>query len=128
MKISEKLFNLALQARNNSYSPYSKFKVGAAILADDGEFYSSCNVENISYPCGSCAETGAISAMISCGGKKIKEILVVGDGQEAITPCGACRQRICEFSDENTIVHMANLEGIKKSILAKDLLPYGFKF
>ncbi|MDR1694761.1 MAG: cytidine deaminase [Lactobacillaceae bacterium] len=126
MKIAEKLFNLALEARKRSYSPYSKFKVGAAIYADDEKFYSSCNVENVSYPCGTCAETGAISSMIAGGGKKIKEILVVADSENIISPCGGCRQRIMEFSDKNTYVHLAGLDGIKKTMKAHELLPLAF--
>lgn len=126
MKIQQKLFNLALESQKNSYSPYSKFKVGAAIYADNDKFYSSCNVENVSYPCGACAETGAISAMIADGGKRIKEMLVIADGENIISPCGACRQRIIEFADKNTIVHLANSKGIEKSITIGELLPLAF--
>lgn len=127
MKIVEKLFNLALESRKNSYSPYSKFKVGASILSDNEKLYSSCNVENVSYPCGACAETGAISAMIADGGKRIKEMLVVADGEQIISPCGACRQRISEFADKNTIIHMANTKSIQRSMTIDELLPAAFE-
>ncbi len=127
MKIQEKLFNLAVQARENSYSPYSGFKVGAAIYADDGNFYAAANVENISFPCGACAETGAISAMIAGGGKKIKEILILAESPTLIAPCGACRQRIAEFAEADTVVHLADLDGIKKSLTIAELLPLAFK-
>ena len=86
-----KLFELARSARRNAYAPYSNFAVGVALLSQEGNFYKSCNVENISYPCGSCAETGAIAAMVAGGDKQIAEILVLAEGSELITPCGACR-------------------------------------
>lgn len=126
MKIAEELFNLAIASRKNSYSPYSKFKVGATVLSDNNKFYASCNVENVSYPCGSCAEAGVISAMIADGGKKIKEILIVADSQNIISPCGACRQKIAEFADKNVLIHMANLQGIQKTMTIGELLPSAF--
>lgn len=127
MNNTQKLFNLALQTAQKAYNPYSKFAVGAVILADDGNFYVGCNVENISYPVGTCAETGAISAMIAGGGKKISEILIFADAKKLISPCGACRQRIVEFSDKNTLVHMADVDGIKRTVKAGELLPFGFE-
>lgn len=126
MKIKEELFKQALKARENSYSPYSKFKVGACILADNDKLYPSCNVENVSYPCGSCAEAGAISAMISDGAKKIREILIIADSENIITPCGNCLQKISEFSDDKTLVHLASLKKIEKTLLLKELLPFAF--
>ncbi|MBQ9731515.1 MAG: cytidine deaminase [Alphaproteobacteria bacterium] len=127
MNNTQKLFKLATQAAQKAYCPYSKFAVGAAILADDGNFYVGCNVENISYPVGTCAEAGAIAAMIAGGGKIISEIVIFADAKTLVSPCGACRQRIVEFSDENTLVHMANIEGIKKTVKANQLLPFGFE-
>lgn len=126
MDIANKLFSNAKKARNNAYSPYSGFSVGAAIYADNLNIYTGCNVENVSLPCGTCAEAGAISAMISDGAKQILEILIVADSKQLITPCGVCLQRIAEFSNEQTIIHLANLNGIQKSLSLKDLLPYGF--
>ena len=126
MNKSAKLFKLAQQASLNAYAPYSQFAVGASLIADNGNYYSGCNIENVSYPCGSCAEQGAISAMIADGGKKIVEILILGYGKELITPCGACRQRILEFSDSQTLIHLADKEGIKKTFKINELLPYNF--
>ncbi|MFV0626231.1 MAG: cytidine deaminase [Alphaproteobacteria bacterium] len=126
MKIAEKLFNLAENARKNAYSPYSKFKVGAAIYANNQEYYASCNVENVSFPCGTCAEAGVISEMIANGGSKILEILIIADSNSLISPCGACLQRIKEFSDEETIIHLANHSGIQKSLKISDFLPLAF--
>ena len=94
----EALFDAAKAAQAKAYAPYSRFKVGAAILADDGRIYAGCNVENAAYPEGSCAEAGAIAAMVAGGERRIAEILVVGDGENLVTPCGGCRQRIREFA------------------------------
>lgn len=126
MNNQQKLFDLAFQAFQNAYIPYSHFKVGAAVLSDDGRFYAGCNVENIAYPSGSCAEAGAISAMVAGGSRKIKEILILADGQDLITPCGNCRQKILEFADNETMVHLANLDGIQKSVKFFELLPLAF--
>ncbi len=126
MNNTQKLFDLAAAAAANAYCPYSKFAVGAAILADDDNFYAGCNVENISYPVGTCAEAGAIAAMIAGGGKKIVEMLVYADSKQLISPCGACRQRIAEFADKNVIVHLANKDGIPKSTNVAELLPCSF--
>lgn len=126
MDIVKNLFLKAKETRSHAYAPYSHFKVGAAILADDNEIYTGCNVENASYPCGTCAETGAIAMMIAHGATQIREILVIADSQELITPCGACRQRIIEFSTPDTLVHLANFQGIQKTLSISELLPYSF--
>ena len=125
-EVREKLFVTARSMQKRAYVPYSSFRVGAAIWADNNEVFSGCNVENISYPCGTCAEAGAIAAMIAGGGKKIREILITADGQSLITPCGACLQRIKEFSDENTLIHLSDKTGIKQTLNIKDLLPLAF--
>ena len=120
------LFNQALNARQNAYAPYSHFAVGAAVLSANGKIYAGCNVENISYPCGTCAEAGAIAAMNADGGRLIKDIVVVADGDSLISPCGACLQRIFEFADAETTVHLADLTGIKQSLKITELLPISF--
>ncbi len=125
-ELRRKLFETARNVQKNAYAPYSSFKVGATVLADNGEIFFGCNVENISYPCGTCAEAGAIAAMLAGGGKKIKEILITADGQSLITPCGACLQRIKEFSDENTLIHLSDKNGIQQTLTIKDLLPLAF--
>ena len=127
MKNTNELLNLAKSAAKNAYAPYSNFHVGAAILSDSNKFYSGCNVENISFPVGTCAEAGAIAAMFAGGDKKIKEILIYAASNTLITPCGACRQRIAEFSNPETLIHLANNEGIKKTLTIQELLPYTFK-
>ncbi len=126
MKEQTRLFEMAQAAAVNAYAPYSKFKVGAAIKSNTDKFYSGCNVENISYPVGTCAEAGAIAAMICGGDKKISEILIFADSKELITPCGACRQRIAEFGDNDTLIHLATKNGIQKSYKIAELLPSGF--
>lgn len=124
--ISQKLFNFAKFAQEKAYAPYSNFQVGAAIYSNNQQFYYGCNVENISYPCGTCAEAGAISAMVAGGGEKILEILILANGSSLITPCGACLQRIKEFADDNVLIHLANDQGIAKTLTIKDLLPMAF--
>ena len=126
MNIVKNLFSAACETRLNAYAPYSIFKVGVAIYADNQEIYTGCNVENVSYPCGTCAESGAIATMIAHGGKQIREILIVADSPELITPCGACRQRIAEFATQNTLIHLADLSGVKKTLKLSELLPLGF--
>ena len=127
MNNTKKLLDLAKSASKNAYAPYSKFRVGACIISDSGQFYHGCNVENISFPVGTCAEAGAISAMVANGDKKIKEILIYASSAELITPCGACRQRIAEFADSQTLVHLADDSGIKQTYSIAELLPHSFK-
>lgn len=120
------LFIAAKAAQQRAYAPYSRFKVGAAILADDGAVYAGCNVENAAYPVGACAEAGAISAMIAGGAHAIRAIVVIGDGAELVTPCGACRQRIREFAAPETSILIAAPEGIRARFSLAELLPASF--
>ncbi len=126
MNIREKLFESAQRAAANAYCPYSRFAVGAAVYADDGRIYCGCNVENVSYPVGTCAESGAIAAMVCGGGRKIIEMIIFADANKLVSPCGACRQRIKEFSAENTLVHLADAGGIRKTFTIDELLPFSF--
>jgi cytidine deaminase len=120
------LFTAAKSAQTRAYAPYSNFKVGAALLADDGTIYPGCNVENAAYPVSVCAEAGAISAMIAGGGRAIRAILVLGDGEELVTPCGACRQRIREFATPETPIAIAGPDGIRARFSLVELLPASF--
>jgi cytidine deaminase len=124
--VLDDLFTAAKAAQEKAYVPYSKFRVGAAILADDGRVYAGCNVENAAYPSGACAEVGAISAMILGGGRRIAEMLVIGDGELLCTPCGNCRQRIREFAKDDLPVHIAGAGGLKRSFRFAELLPHSF--
>lgn len=120
------LFAAASRLQPRAYAPYSRFKVGAALLTDDGTVHAGCNVENAAYPVGTCAEAGAIAAMIAAGGTAIRAILVFGEGDELVTPCGACRQRIREFASPETPVAIAGPEGIRARFTLEQLLPASF--
>ncbi len=126
MDIKNQLYEKAATARKNAYAPYSGYKVGAAVLTVEEKVYASCNVENVSFPCGTCAEAGAIAAMSADGGKKIKAILITADGKELVRPCGACLQRIAEFADEDIIIYLADENGIKAEYRLHELLPHVF--
>jgi cytidine deaminase len=120
------LFAAAKAAQANAYAPYSHFQVGAALRTRNGAVYSGCNVENAAYPQGNCAEAGAIAAMALAGERRIAEILVVGDGDGLCTPCGGCRQRIREFADGQTPVHVAGPRGVRRTFTLGELLPESF--
>jgi cytidine deaminase len=122
----EALFAAAAQVRERAYAPYSRFRVGAALLDENGALHTGCNVENAAYPSGSCAEQGAISAMIAKGGRAITALLVYGEGEALVTPCGACRQRIREFASLETPVAIAGPDGIRARFLLAELLPASF--
>ena len=122
----EPLFAAAKAAQRQAYAPYSRFPVGAAIRAPSGAIYAGCNVENAAHPQGACAEANAIGAMVLAGERRIVDILVVGDGEELCTPCGGCRQRIREFADAATRVHVAGPEGVRLSFALDELLPHAF--
>lgn len=121
-----RLFDAARAAQANAYAPYSRFHVGAAILDEAGRLHAGCNVENAAYPAGTCAEAGAIAAMALAGGRRIMAILVVGDGENPVSPCGACRQRIREFAAPETPVHIAGPEGLRMTMTIAELLPVSF--
>lgn len=122
----ETLFEAALEAQGRAYAPYSGFKVGAAVQSESGAVYAGCNVENAAYPVGTCAEASAIAAMIAGGERRIAAVLVLGEGQKLVTPCGACRQRIREFAASDTPVHVAGLDSVRGTFRLEDLLPYAF--
>jgi cytidine deaminase len=122
----DELFAAAKAAQALAYVPYSRFPVGAAIRAGSGRVYAGANVENAAYPVGSCAEASAISAMIAGGDRAIAAILVIGNGEMLVTPCGGCRQRIREFAMPTTPVHVADGNGPRASFTLGDLLPHSF--
>jgi cytidine deaminase len=123
---TETLLQAATDVRENAYAPYSHFKVGAAVRAASGAVYLGCNVENAAYPEGTCAEAGAIAAMVAAGGTEIAEALVVADGPELVTPCGGCRQRLAEFATPATPVILADLAGERARSTVGQLLPGAF--
>ena len=124
--MSADLLAAARAARANAYAPYSHFAVGAAVRAASGAIFSGANVENAAYPVGTCAEAGAIAAMVAAGEHTLVEALVVGDGEALVTPCGACRQRLREFGAPTTPVHIAGPAGIRRTMTLAELLPESF--
>lgn len=116
----------ARAVRENAYAPYSHFKVGAAVRTTAGTVFAGCNVENVAYPEGTCAEAGAIAAMIAAGENEIAEVYVIADSPEPVTPCGGCRQKLAEFAKGDVQVTMANLEGIEATVSLRNLLPGAF--
>jgi cytidine deaminase len=126
MSAVDDLFDAARSVQARAHVPYSGFKVGAAIRTADDRIFAGCNVENAAYPQGACAEAGAISAMVAAGETRIAEMLVIGDGEHLVTPCGGCRQRIREFARPDTLIHIAGPNGIRRSFTLDELLPYSF--
>lgn len=122
------LIKEAIKAREKAYTPYSNFKVGAAILLKDGTVIHGANIENASYGLSNCAERSALFSLYSQGFKKedIKEMVVVGNTLKPISPCGACRQVINELVPKDVKITLTNLKGDLKEVTIKDLLPYSF--
>lgn len=129
MRLSnEQLIDKAKEAREQAYSQYSGYNVGAAIIDDQDQLHLGCNVENAAYPLGNCAEAAAIAAMVQQGGKRIRRIAIAGGRSEitACTPCGGCRQRIHEFADENTVIIVLDDSGEWREYTIEELLPASF--
>ena len=127
MKINqEKLIEAARTVRKNAYTPYSKFKVGAAILSKTGKIYTGCNVENISYGLTVCAERNALANAVASGVSKFEAIAIVADTVTLTPPCGACRQVLAEFN-LNMKVILGNLKGEIKQLSLSELFPEPFK-
>ncbi len=112
--------------RRNAYAPYSNFKVGAAVRGSDGVIYTGCNVENVAYPEGTCAEAGAIAQMVAHGVTRLTEVLVLADSPLPVAPCGGCRQKLAEFGDPQTQVTMSNLQGTERTMSLAELMPGAF--
>lgn len=117
------LLDTARAVRENAYAPYSKFKVGAAVRSTSGVVYAGCNVENVAYPEGTCAEAGAIAAMVAGGDKRIAEIAVIADSPQPVSPCGGCRQKIAEFADGDVVVTLHTTDGAMLKTTVSALLP-----
>lgn len=120
------LLKSATLVMENAYAPYSKFRVGAAIRSTQGNTYVGCNVENAAYPEGTCAEAGAIAAMVAAGETKIGEVVVIADGPRPVAPCGGCRQKLAEFSKPDVKVTMTNVAGASQTMSVGQLLPGAF--
>jgi cytidine deaminase len=124
MKQIGDLINKAMEARDNAYAPYSKFRVGAVLLASDGTVYTGCNVENVSFGATCCAERVAIFSAIVEGKRNFETIVVVSDSNELVFPCGICRQVILEFGIPTVVV--SDSYGQWRQYKTLDLLPYAF--
>lgn len=120
----QKLIDRAIVARDKTYSPYSHFGVGAALLCEDGTIYEGCNIENASYGLTNCAERTAIFKAVSEGQTKFKALAVVADTEGPCAPCGACRQVMGEF--KIPIIIMGNMTGNLRVVSIEDLLPFSF--
>lgn len=122
------LVNAAIKGRENAFTPYSNFKVGAAVLLENGAIIDGCNIENASYGLCNCAERTALFKAYSMGYKKedIKALAVVADTDRPTSPCGACRQVMSELMRQETPIYMANLKGDVMILSVKELLPYSF--
>ena len=121
---TQKLMDCAIKARENAYSPYSHFAVGATLLCEDGTLFEGCNIENASYGLTNCAERTAIFKAVSEGHTKFKALAVVADTEGPCAPCGACRQVMAEF--KIPLIIMGNLMGNIKIVTIEELLPFSF--
>ena len=124
--MSKDLRDRALAVRERAYAPYSNFKVGAALRTPSGAVYVGCNVENAAYPEGTCAEAGAIAAMIAAGETELSEAYVVADSPAPVAPCGGCRQKLAEFGGQDVVVTLSTVTGAEKAMTLAELLPGAF--
>ena len=122
----DELLAAARAVRERAHAPYSKFKVGAALLDEQGRVHAGCNVENAAYPQGLCAEAGALAALVAAGGTRIAAAAGVGAGSRLTTPCGGCRQKLREFAADATPVVVADLSSVRARFTLGDLLPASF--
>lgn len=121
------LSQLAFEAQKNSHSPYSNFKVGAALITPTGDVFSGCNVESAAFPLGQCAEATAIGNMVSDGHKRISHIVIASPNEDFCFPCGGCRQKIAEFAPDETQVTMVTQSGEVHETTIGELLPNAFR-
>lgn len=124
--LTQRLLEAASTARDAAYAPYSRFKVGAALLDEQGRIHTGCNVENAAYPQGTCAEAGALSALVLAGGRRLQAVLVVGQADQPVTPCGGCRQKLREFGAPDVPVWVADPTGLRACYTIGQLLPESF--
>ncbi|WP_411956823.1 cytidine deaminase [Paracoccus homiensis] len=120
------LLDAAREVREMAYVPYSRFKVGAAVRGASGRIYAGCNVENVAYPEGTCAEAGAISAMVAAGETELIEVAVIADSPSPVPCCGGCRQKLAEFGKPDTPVLLATTGGATMATTIGELLPGRF--
>ena len=122
----ERLLEAARAVQQRAHAPYSRFLVGAAVLDDQDRVHAGCNVENAAFPLGICAETVAIGTMVAAGAKRVRAMLVLGQGRDLVPPCGGCRQRLREFADADTPILVADRDGVRARFTLGELLPHSF--
>ncbi|SHH38399.1 cytidine deaminase [Cognatiyoonia sediminum] len=120
------LMDDARAVRENAHAPYSNFKVGAAVQTSSGAVYKGCNVENVAYPEGTCAEAGAIAAMVAAGERDVVAVAVIADSPQPVSPCGGCRQKLAEFAGADAKVTLGTLDGTVLETTVGALLPGAF--
>ena len=123
----EELIAVASQARDRAYAPYSGFRVGAALLTDDGKIHGGCNVENRSFGSTVCAERVAIGTAVASGSQGIAAVVVISESQPPAAPCGLCLQVLTEFGDPDLRILLVNPEGERQEHRLKDLHPHPFE-
>lgn len=123
----KELVKLAMQVKENAYAPYSKFRVGSALLTEGGKVFTGVNIENASFGATNCAERTAVFKAVSEGEVKIKAIAIASDSEDFVYPCGICRQVLAEFSDGDTKVLCSNKKGDYEVYTADELLLKAFK-
>jgi cytidine deaminase len=122
----QQLLAASLAARAHSYSPYSGYAVGAAILDEQGRIHAGANMENAAYPQGWCAEATALAMMRMAGGQQARIVVVSGPGPDLITPCGGCRQKLREFAARDLLIVAADPGGVRQHWTLDELLPFSF--
>ena len=122
----EELITRARNAQKNAYAPFSQFKVGTALLTDDGKIYSGCNVENSTYGATNCAERTAVFTAVCDGARSFQKIVVVTDSEDPVMPCGICRNVLYEFSPNMEIIAVG-ASGKTERIQLSALFPKGFR-
>jgi homotetrameric cytidine deaminase len=123
---ADALVAAAAEARDRAHAPYSRFRVGAALRAEDGSIHAGANVENSAYPQGQCAEASAIGALVAAGRTKVLEAAVIADSPEICVPCGGCRQRLREFMPLDGRIHLCSATGDRRTATLEELLPMSF--
>jgi cytidine deaminase len=120
------LLAAARAVRERAHAPYSRYRVGAALLDEQGRIHAGCNIENSAYPQGLCAEAGALAHLVAAGGKRVRAVVVVGEGAQPCTPCGGCRQKLREFAGDDAPVVVADTSTVRARFTLGELLPHSF--
>jgi homotetrameric cytidine deaminase len=123
---ADALVAAAREVMHRAHAPYSRFRVGAALRAEDGSIHAGANVENAAYPQGQCAEASAIGVLVAAGRTRALEVAVIADSDEVCVPCGGCRQRLREFMPLDGAVHLCSAGGERRTVTLETLLPMSF--